>query len=511
MTTSVPTDAPTPGDLSGARWADRLIASRWALLGPMAIALGLGVLRIGSKSLWLDEAVSARQTLLTWGERWDYATGHDVNMSLHHALIAVWAELGTSEAWLRLPSVAFTVGAVGLTYAVGLRVFDRSAALIGAVVLAVNPFTVAYSQEARGYTMAMFGAALASLLLLRVLEKPTLGRIAPWVVASALLPYAHFFGFLVVGAHAAVVLLLPHHRALRPRLLSGFAAVGALSAPLAWFIFAGGDRGQIAWIEPLSPVRLLGVFPRLTANDNLLLTVVAAAVAAAALVATSRAVRADGWRGRAWWPWAFSLSWLVLPIIAGAAVSLAKPIFVARYFIVSSPALALVLAGGITTISRMVSARGRLVGLALLVVASGWGLLDWYSEHPKENWRRATMTVLTHAEEGDAVTFLPQAARIPFEWYAERADRFPPTDLDPAYPDLRWGPFLQGIDIPRLDESAASRIIEDSDRVWIVARLTANGRESAEVAALRDQLATDHEVVKSWRYVDVRVTLFERA
>src|SRR5215203_2624150 len=62
-----------------------------ALLG--AIAFTLGLVRIGSKSLWFDEAVSADFADRSFADLLPEITGRDPNMSLYYLLLNLWRRL----------------------------------------------------------------------------------------------------------------------------------------------------------------------------------------------------------------------------------------------------------------------------------------------------------------------------------------------------------------------------------------------------------------------------------
>ena len=60
-----------------------------------------------------------------------------------------------SPEMLRLPSLIAGVLSIPLTYLVGLRTIGRRAALLAAALVALSPFLIYYSTEARGYQLAI--------------------------------------------------------------------------------------------------------------------------------------------------------------------------------------------------------------------------------------------------------------------------------------------------------------------------------------------------------------------
>ena len=63
------------------------------------------------------------------------------------------------------------------------KLFDRRVALVAGVLLALSPFVVKWSQQARGYTLLLAVSVLAILLLLRALERGTRGAWALYGLA----------------------------------------------------------------------------------------------------------------------------------------------------------------------------------------------------------------------------------------------------------------------------------------------------------------------------------------
>lgn len=115
------------------------------------------------QSLWLDEAiniVNAKNLGFL-----DFVTKYpigDFHPPLYFAILWIWGHLfGFSENIARLPSVLLGVGTIGLTYLIGKDLFSerssptgKKVGLLGALLLALAPLHVYYSQEARMYSLA---------------------------------------------------------------------------------------------------------------------------------------------------------------------------------------------------------------------------------------------------------------------------------------------------------------------------------------------------------------------
>jgi mannosyltransferase len=120
--------------------------------------------------MWHDEAFSAHLSYLPWMELLKQSA-LDVHPPLYYLVLKLWQiPFGTSVDALRSLSVIFGVGSIWAGYLVAKIAFHHTPlALSAALLLAVNPFQVAYAGEARMYTMGVFLALMGLYFLLRVL------------------------------------------------------------------------------------------------------------------------------------------------------------------------------------------------------------------------------------------------------------------------------------------------------------------------------------------------------
>ena len=191
-------------------------ATLWAV-GLITLAGGLlRFIGIGSQSFWLDE-------FLTWdfgnkplGEvrTWLRVEPHGYP-PLYLVCTWVWSHLvGNTEVGLRSLSALFGTATIPLVYAAAVTRVSRRAALLAALFVAVSPFAIWYSQEARSY--AMFGALcmLSLLCVLRAIDSP--GRWTwGWAVASALALATHYHAVFLVAVEALWLLRVHGLRPLR--------------------------------------------------------------------------------------------------------------------------------------------------------------------------------------------------------------------------------------------------------------------------------------------------------
>jgi len=208
---------------------------RGLMLALWAVLLLLWCLPLGS-SLWLDETVTwwmASGSLETlWQRGTEFSGGSPVPWLLPWASMKLF---GQSEWALRLPSLLCMSGAVLVVAAIGRRLFDRGTGLLAAAAFAFHHVVHFEARNARAYALAMLCATLATLALLRWLERPSVLRACGYALCVALMLLAHFmFGGLLL-VHGVWVFVLRGWRGARWTfiqllLLALVSAVGAIPA-----------------------------------------------------------------------------------------------------------------------------------------------------------------------------------------------------------------------------------------------------------------------------------------
>ena len=164
----------------------------------MLIALFLRIAFLGYESLWADEVVTIRDSLKPItdivNQRWD------PHPPLYYLLLHYWLKLDQSDAFTRLPSVIFGVTSVWLIYQIGLRLASRRAAWFMAMLLAVSPLHIWYSQETRMYAMVVMWALASTFLWILLLQEryKSLWVWVGYIVTTCLGLYTHYSMLLIV-------------------------------------------------------------------------------------------------------------------------------------------------------------------------------------------------------------------------------------------------------------------------------------------------------------------------
>lgn len=401
---AAPIDTPAS---DGNRTLDRLRTS--ALTRDIAVAssvaLVLGLIRLGTPSLWVDEAATARAARSSILNLFDGYHG------LYYSIERPWTSLaGTSEWALRLPSVLGAMIACGLLVVLAYKLFDGWVPLVSGVLLAANPFVVKWSQQARGYTFLLVVSLLATLLLIRALDR---GSRAAWVVYgvafSAVLVWHPVAGLLLAPAHA--VLVYQRRERVLPHGLLAAVVICALGVPWVGQIAmrSTGEGVAMNWLTTPTPA---------VAARALLDVSGAAGLGILLAVAGLWVLRRTGKADLAVWLGV----WALAPFVIALLISTVRPIFLDRYLIVAAPAFALLAGVAVTGVGSRLRAA---VGLAA-VIATSIGLVLWYSHGDRgnwrgEDWRSAVGAVLERRGESDALVVVPWSANPAATYYGAHA------------------------------------------------------------------------------------------
>jgi len=441
------------------------------MVGITLLGSALRFAYLGSKSFWFDECFTYTVTLAPLRDSLSALLVAGIYSPLYFLMLRpVVALAGASEYALRFPSAAFGLLAVPAIYRLGRHLAGASGGVTAALLMAVCPFHIWYSQDARMYAPMVFFGILAMerfVLLLRGQR----GWIT-FAVVSGLAYMLHYAAFSLL--YVQLLHLLPQLK--RRQLIRRWClAQGAAIAPLLpWFVLypmRGIRPAGLGWIprpSVLAPLATLWNFT--TADTETITPAVIALMLGTALTIT-----------RGLLPWnrerRLLVEWLALPVAFLFALSLQRPYYVDRYLMASLPAYLLLLASGIAFHGRRL---GRILSMTVVLAAMAWGTLRLYTDpaFAKEDWRGATAVVEAGLDEGDVVLLEDQETLIGTSVYRTR--QWPYVVLDPS-----------GID-------AALEAAEHPRRVWLVWRSPRESNHRLSKSEPFDGFAEATPPVREW-------------
>jgi mannosyltransferase len=500
---------PPPATLAAPEHVRENKAANTSLLAlTTLVAAVLRLHALTAKSFWLDEGISVQIARLPWPQFF-YALRHrEINMALYYFFLRSWLILGSTEGLIRGLSVLFSVATVPVLYALGARIFGRNVGLAAAWLLAINAYHIRYAQEARAYTLVVFFASLATLLLVRNLQEPSSPRWTAYTAACAMAVYSHLFGVLVILAHGVSLGFL-HRRDLPWKdLFRSVRWLVYLLIPMALIVVNVG-ASSTRWIPATNMGAVRQFFVSLAGNDGIRLLALDAVAAALAIFAVWKDWRSRG-RTKECWGRILVLAWLIVPVAAVLIVSVVRPIFLPRYMLPCLPAAVLIVAAGIAAVKPRMLAW---IFTAAISIFSVLGVFSYYRQDfdlERDDWRAATSYVLNHALPGDGAFFYQNFGRLPFEFYRSLRN-----------PSPRWPEALvaaNGADWGYRDSLFAymGESLQDAgsggDRVWLILDLDRgpDGKPNMESTILRAVYGKGRRLADEKHISQITILLYAR-
>lgn len=447
-------------------------------MGVVVAATLLRVFRLGAQSLWLDEAFAAHLARLDWVA----SLASEINATLYYRLLGLWMVLGDGETTLRAFSVLWSVATIPVLYALGRRLFAPREGLVAAALLAVNAFHIAYAQEARAYSLMVFLVALGALCFVEGIAQRSTRYWVAYTLATVAAMLTHAIAVLVAIAHFASLVFLPPREVPWRRVAGAMGTIGVVG--LGWSVAVAVRGGYNVSFPELGLRNVYAAFMALSGQGGLpLLVAYAGAVALAVVRAVHTWTSSD--QSFASFRYGFLLAWLAVPVAVAYAVTESRLLYLPRFFIFCVVPLALLAAVGVASLRPLAV---RAIALFVLVGVALGGVHGYYGRFKKEEWRLASRIVLCQVQSGDTLLFHAPYARVPFDYYLERAAR---TDRTPSI----------GV------ASTAGDVPSRAPRVWLIVShdMSPEHRESRSIAAA---LADGRPFALWWRLFGIDIVLF---
>ncbi len=386
-----------------------------ALAAILLIAWSTRIHRLDALSLWVDEGFTAYHASQPLGDLLASLASADNHPPFHYVALYFWTLLtGTSDYALRLFSAMAGTLTVAVMARLGQAFGSRPLGLLAALLLAISPFHVWYSQEVRMYALLALLGSIALLSLMLALSLPSGGDIPTanrrrmlfgayaLTMGTALL--THYYAFFLLPVGLALLLLSGHRRALGGWLVACSGALLLFSpwAPTLWSQYRRGTPGYSPEATP--PEVLAGLWRSFAAGENtsaglsLSPSLLAAALVGAVLV---RALVQREERP----PVAWLAVWCLLPVatalLLGALLRVDLRATGRMYYIAALPAFLLLVAWGALSLVRLhgllLTALLPLLGVTVL------SLQEQFLLQGKEDFRGAVARLEREAWPEDAI------------------------------------------------------------------------------------------------------------
>lgn len=264
---------------------------QWLMIGAVtAVAAALRLLQLGEWSFWVDEAHTWRDaTMPLYGEGGFMETDRRIYLLPFFLLRLLFGLdlLGYDEGSVRLPFAVIGSVTVPLLAICGRRLVGRWPAMFAAAILAISPWHIFWSQNARGYAMVVLGSVLLMHRLHLLFHS---GRALDLILAA-------LFAAFAVGSHTTAVAMLVAFVGfvvLRVAMRRRFGALVVvllallIAGPMPWlvkhyelfpkFLSAKGETSLLHWFETvvyyfrppllLTALLAMAMAPRLLGRDR---------------------------------------------------------------------------------------------------------------------------------------------------------------------------------------------------------------------------------------------------
>ena len=362
------------------------------LLLVLAIAAALRLYKLGEWSFWGDEWITVRRSLTLFEEGLRRTS---FSLIVTRGFLSF---LGVDEWSARLAAAVVGIASIPLVYALATRAFDRRVALVAILLLAISPWHIYWSQNARFYTTLLLFFTLSLFFFYFGLEedRPSLLILSLVFLGLAVQErlIAAFLGPITAGYVVLLILLrFPKPSGLRFRNLALFFGPGIVAALAVvyetFFLRVARWENAFTFVNN-NPFWLLGGVVFYVGIPVTCLSV------AGALYLLQQKNRAG------------LLLALASIIPLGGVLILSFMQFTAnRYVFVSLTSLIILASVAVIELIRHVD-KGKYLAFAVLAIVLLGGLGDnllyyRYQHGNRDNWRDAFALIERRAEAGDMI------------------------------------------------------------------------------------------------------------
>ena len=474
----------------------------------LIVAFGLRLIALGSRSLWYDEAFAVLfaekgfSAMLAGTLTQSGGAAADVHPILYYTGLWGWMKVfGAAPVMVRLPGVFAGLVTIALGCRLAGELLGRKAARAGAIFLALSPFLVHYSQEARMYSFLALWLTAATWAYLRAVRGGSnhVSRVTchvsrrshsvPWYLAfaifAALGQYTHNLAWLYLVALALTPLWLRRWRDLAHTVLAGLLAVLLY---LPWLLNAPGQFAKIRlayWTARPEPAQLLTTLTNITVNLPLSGLWLAAGLSAAVLAGVLGVYQVAKWnvweekksrvrrelkemregRGTLVGPgWLLYLG--LFPALLMFLVSQIVPVYIDRALLPAAGMYLLALSWALTgsDLPRAIS----VFTLVILVIAAGAGLIFHYHSagFPNSSFAELDRYLGAVVRPGDKILHSNKLSFFPAHYYDRALAQSFLADPPGSGSDTLALPTQQALGLFAVADPAQA--VGEAGKVWFV-------------------------------------------
>lgn len=392
------------------------------------LAFILRVMYLGSKSLWLDEAVNvmlAEESIFLW---------NNTLPPLYFAILHLWISIGKSEVAVRFLSVIFGVIAVFAIFKIGSILYGEKEGLVSAFLLSISGMAINFSQDATYYSLFFPLAIISIYFFLRMERDPTKPNKVLFLVSLVLTFYTHYFTMLILLVLIMFMIWKYKFNNRDPEeTRSFFSIIGIfflLIAPILPLLImqtmgkAGESYIDFAYQTHISINFLNDISTYLIVNENYegesIFKYFILTLFLYGFIGSLRSCRKSI---------TFLSIWLFLPVLSALVLTNFISNLHIRYISFVLPAILLISSRGIVTIPDRLRVLSKskvepvtfnmigIISILLFISLVSYPILNSYYNSKDFDWRSAAEYMEKNAEDGSNIILIPEYNRIPFNYY----------------------------------------------------------------------------------------------
>lgn len=226
-----------PGVAAPARalpaWLSARLLATAGFAAVVIVGAAVRISHLEHLSLWLDEGFTALYSQQQWRSVAGLKGFYSPHPPLYFLLVKVSDLFVANELAGRLISVVTGIATIPVFYALMAKVLDRRAAFVGALVLALSPIHLYYSQEARMYALVVFLICVSYLALIGYYQRPHRPWAALYGLTAGLALWVDYSSTYALAPQAVLILAMLY-RQRREAVALFIAGVLAVLAYAPW-------------------------------------------------------------------------------------------------------------------------------------------------------------------------------------------------------------------------------------------------------------------------------------
>ena len=465
------------------------------------LGFSLRFYNLAEESLWIDEIEGS---ILIAKQPITYLLNPDVDttVSTYHIISHYWMQIfGQSEFSIRFPALIFGVLSIFMIYKLGKVLFNLEIGLLSALILAISPFHIHYSQEARPYSLLMVLSLISTYYFVKFIkshhEKNFRGKfnslshkilsflknkkiIGIYIASTLIGIYTHYFIFFLLIFHNIYFFIynIKNKYLVKNWLISQsiILLIFSLYNPFFSKHIIWGLNGGFTYIDQyfswFSIIKTLHIFildysffnsnyciPCFRVNIFIIFLVGIVSLSLIflgikSLFTYKKNVKEVIYKNE---KLIFLILYLLIPLVTLYAISFIIPLFQTRYVIYSSAPLYILISIGISGFKK----RSKISLVFILIFLFSFVLFGYYKDVTKEQWREASDFIDKYSKENDVIVYV--RSTFVFDYYDVKIDK--KRLIPDNYPYPKDAPEVYGEPLKHKD---INQITLYYKRVWLV-------------------------------------------